>query len=517
MADSESLKSRPLHDLVEGLFQEHKHDIHLHCHGHLNYKNLYTPPERVSHKPWTSSSTDAPIPVMRKPSKLPSPRRTKEKDTSMKEAMYDFSMGTAGSLPLQGGKGLGTPYHKKDGANRDLESRTTFSTARTHSRNQDSRLSTGTPFEAPGYGEQRQNSVASYIADNVYIEELRLPELMLPASIDHRTKNLGRSMSPVLAPIGGADKDSRTRHQFVETHLGGITKKDQFNRFKNFQDGVLKTSEMFEKGVLSGRKAVEHLEMRLREDLLVLDDVHRQSGPNFHRLQIYNNAWQSLIADSPIFQEILSDIKAEYEVYMGSLLDTQPHKQSQVLCQQVDNLSAGSPVVPGEVKEGHKHVQRLEADAKELLEENDRLREQVRMARERIENESKNAKEAPRSAVRRVKSRKRDEKTSSSVAEQILELHAGILIQMEELSQLRAEIHQNYVPISVCQHLDQCVRDTEAEVLKVLSTNEYLEKTIQQLEVDMEKIMERGNAPDTDTRQIWKSINTMSASSHDTL
>ena len=267
MADPESLKTRPLHDLVEGLFLEHKHDIHLHCHGHLNYKNLYTPPESMTHKPWTSSNLNAPIPVMRKPSQLPSPKKVKDKEKAMKEAIYDFSVGTAGSLPLQGVKGLGTPYHQKDGVNRDFESRTTYSPARSHSRQQESRLSQTTPFEMPGYGEQqqRQNSVASYVADNVYIEELRLPELMLPASNDYRT-NLTKS--PVLAPIGGGSSrgnDPVARHQFVETHLGGITKKDQFNRFMNFQNGVLKTSEMFEQGVLSGKKAVEHLEMKLQE------------------------------------------------------------------------------------------------------------------------------------------------------------------------------------------------------------------------------------------------------------
>ena len=65
------------------------------------------------------------------------------------------------------------------------------------------------------------------------------------------------------------------------------------------------------------------------------------------------------------------------------------------------------------------------------------------------------------------------------IEEQILELHAGILVQMDELQTLRTELKEGYVPASVCQHLDQCVRDTEADVLKVLSTNEYLEKTIQ--------------------------------------
>ena len=181
-------------------------------------------------------------------------------------------MPTAGSLPLQGSKGLGTPARKGEIGIEDeestqssgLESRATFSATPTlESRQQTGRQSAATPLETPmsEYGgrerlqsQQRQNSVASYVADNVYIEELRLPELMLPATLDHRTFN--RTNSPVLAPIG---------HQFVETHLGGITKKDQFNRFKNFQDGVLKTSEMFEKGVLSGRKAVEHLERKLNE------------------------------------------------------------------------------------------------------------------------------------------------------------------------------------------------------------------------------------------------------------
>ena len=31
------------------------------------------------------------------------------------------------------------------------------------------------------------------------------------------------------------------------------------------------------------------------------------------------------------------------------MMDTQPQTQSQVLVQQVDNLAAGSPVVPGEI------------------------------------------------------------------------------------------------------------------------------------------------------------------------
>ena len=79
MAADASMKDLPLHDLMEGFFQGQKRDIHLYCHGHLNPKNLYSPPEKSTHKPWPSSAVDVPIPVMRQPSKLPSPKRSKGK------------------------------------------------------------------------------------------------------------------------------------------------------------------------------------------------------------------------------------------------------------------------------------------------------------------------------------------------------------------------------------------------------------------------------------------------------
>lgn len=107
-----------------------------------------------------------------------------------------------------------------------------------------------------------------------------------------------------------------------------------------------------------------------------------------------------------------------------------------------------------------------------------RLRKKVCDEQESLDNLPIPEPESTTQKALRVTHHQRDDKPKG-IEEQILELHAGILAQMDELHTLRSELKEGYVPASVCQHLDQCVRDTEADVLKVLSTNEYLEKTIQ--------------------------------------
>ncbi|XP_071800617.1 uncharacterized protein C6orf118-like [Asterias amurensis] len=491
----EKVQERPLHDLLEGIFQEQKHDIDLMTRGHLNHNRLWKPPDKATHIPWESSGKE--IPLMHQPSKLPSPRLSTEHHDEMTDAMYNFGIGTSGSIhvPQQNvPKSLGNVQKRRK------------SPPQTKPLSRERKSPT----------DQRPNTVASYISDNVFVEEMRLPELMLPitSSQGTRPKYPHRTGSPKsLAPLEMKKDDGSNlqRHQFIESHLGGVTKKEQFQRFVDFQTNVMKRPDMLEQNVLAGRKQVQHLEKKLETDLMSLDEVHRLSGPNFHRLQIYSNIWEELMTVTPTFGDLLAGIKNEYEVYMGSLLDTQPQKHSQVLVQQVESLASGTPIAPGEVSHAQEEVKLLEKKAKDLLQENDRLRKKVRDEQETLDNlpppepESKTQK-----SLRAARHHHRDDKPKG-IEDQILELHVGILAQMDELQNLRSELNENYVPASVCQHLDQCVRDTEADVLKVLSTNEYLEKTIQQLEADLEKLMHKSNADSNESRKIWKSINMLSA------
>lgn len=74
------VSSRPLRDVMEGLFQEQKYDILLRTKGHLNHNRLSKPPEMATHKPWESSGKE--VPLLLAPSKLPSPRRAQVKKFS---------------------------------------------------------------------------------------------------------------------------------------------------------------------------------------------------------------------------------------------------------------------------------------------------------------------------------------------------------------------------------------------------------------------------------------------------
>ena len=181
--------------------------------------------------------------------------------------MYNFSMGTAGSMPHPGHP---TPAELRAGKVSQ------GGTERQASRPPPQRVDTTSPH---GIGttspraESRPHSHTSYIQDNTHIEELALPELMIPVSRQKTTRGLSRTQSPPhrLPPFstgedrGTTGRNFMSRHQFVQTHLAGITKRDQFNRFLDFQKHVLRKEEMYEKGVLTGRKAVEHLERNLFE------------------------------------------------------------------------------------------------------------------------------------------------------------------------------------------------------------------------------------------------------------
>lgn len=64
--------------------------------------------------------------------------------------------------------------------------------------------------------------------------------------------------------------------------------------------------------------------------------------------------------------------QSQYDEYLGILLDTQPHRHSELLGHQVQSLTSSGLVLPGELRLGQEHVQKLEDQAKECLAENDR-------------------------------------------------------------------------------------------------------------------------------------------------
>ncbi|XP_077863788.1 uncharacterized protein C6orf118-like [Saccoglossus kowalevskii] len=496
MSDRLPVSERRLGDLLDALVNEQRKDIKAYSSGHLNHDKLWKHPTKSTHVSWESANK--PIPVMREPSKIPKPQRDMEGNNKMTGTMYNFSMGTTGSIALPPVDGRVQKAHRSPSP-RASPSPSMF-----------------VPPPSPRLMKRAQEEVTdlrpgsglSYKSDNVYIEELMLPEVMLPVP-GMRTQPKSKVNEPGYVPREGKIGKYQ-KQRFIQSHLGEVTKRDQFQKFQEFESNVLRRPDAHEQGVLTGKKAVEHLEKKLHELLLALDEVYRLGGPNFHRLQIFSCVFDDLVEDTPIFGDILKAIKNEYDLYMGSLLDNQSSQSSQVLYQQVKSLATSGAAATREVAAERHRVKHLEMEAKKLLKKNESLREELEIEKDGLANDPP-LKEKPKKSMKVYQ----EEKKPKDTAEQIEALHNAILEQIDVLRQVRDELKENYVPNSVCQQLEQCVKETEVEIQRVLSTNDYLERAVEQLEHELEKLLEKSRADENEKRKLLKKLKLISDSSTD--
>lgn len=240
---------------VEGV---QKYDIHSYAGGHLNESYLYKPPSSWASSKWTagkgkrislverSAVTEAPV------------RKSTEREASMKETLYDFSVGTTGSVPLYPSEVNMAPQIRYKNIKTPVSIiGTTDDRPESTKRN---------PSAAS------KKSIYTELQDGVLVEELRAEEILLPG--DSRQ---GKRLPPmeeesdqndVMENIHkGQPMDSLLtfRHQFLPTHHIGVTKRDQYRKMKSMESQVIGLEDASERNVLSAVRAVEHLERRLQE------------------------------------------------------------------------------------------------------------------------------------------------------------------------------------------------------------------------------------------------------------
>ncbi|KAF6017801.1 C6orf118 [Bugula neritina] len=297
------------------------------------------------------------------------------------------------------------------------------------------------------------------VNDKALIEEL-----------DSRRFMLNRSQPPRLSRSWATeDDDADTRHRNSKSvppkhefysFKSGATKRDQFKDFKLFENGTLRKKDILLHKALSGEQVVRHLEQQLTETLTLLGDG---PGTSFHRLQAHSGTLQQILESSPLFSYILKQIKTEYDDYVGWLLDTHP-TQSYLLREQVNDL----------------YEKRISNPLQLRANLNEKLRVEVREAKESSTRHTLSP-----DLYSRKQDINRDEKSQFDLADQLQDLHATILARLDELDEMRSNLREDYVPSSVCQNLEQCLKDTEVEVQKLLKQNEIMEKKILDMEDDI--------------------------------
>ncbi|XP_062582190.1 uncharacterized protein LOC134243957 [Saccostrea cucullata] len=486
---------------VEGV---QKHDIHSYAGGHLNEAYLYKPPSSWASSKWTAGKGKRISLVEKSTIPVSNVRKSTQREAKMKETLYDFSVGTTGSLPLYPSEiNMASQIRYKN-------VKTPVSTIGT---------TIGTTDDRPESTKRNpsaasKKSIYTELQDGVLVEELKAEEVMLPGN-SRRSKRLPpmeeeNEEYDVMENIQKSlqiDNMLTFRHQFLPTHHIGVTKRDQYEKLKSMEDQVIGLKDASEQHVLSGVKAVKHLEKRLQEELETLDfiDDHR---PNFHKLQVYSNVLEDLIEESPTFSYILREIKTEYDNYISKLLDQQSPDHTKKLRTQVELMVFRGTSRPKELEEAENKVVKLEDKAKSLLENNERLRKAL------LEEEELLAREPSEPEPRIQLASAYHEEPTAELADEIEHVKALILEKLDDLNALRTKLREEYVPLTVCTHLEQCIKETEVEVQKLLKQNEYLERSISEMETDLREAIQDADTSERDARRIWRKVNSRKGLPH---
>lgn len=246
---------------VEGV---QKDDIHSYAGGHLNESYLYKPPSSWGSSKWTAGKGKR-ISLVEK-STVPNPpvrKSTNTKDTKMKDTLYDFSVGTTGSVPLYNSEINMAPQIRYKNIKTPVSTIGTIDDRPESTKRNPSAAS--------------KKSVYTELQDGILVEELKAEEIMLPG---------GSGQSKRLPPMEeeGEDYDVMEdiqkslnidnlytfRHQFLPTHHIGVTKRDQYRKMKSMESQVIGMEDASEQNVLSAVRAVRHLEKRLEEVFILI-------------------------------------------------------------------------------------------------------------------------------------------------------------------------------------------------------------------------------------------------------
>lgn len=279
MAAYKFTSHRQLRNLLNDAEVKQKNDIKDFAGGHLNESLLHKPRSEWGSAKWTAGKDSKSRPSTRTTHTTHKTQTTHTSDSSGDDAerkklknvlnvLYDFSVGTSGSVPLPEKKRSDELLSKKKLQHQQSE--------------QDSRPVSTRKDISP----VSRKSIYSELNDGVLVEELKAEEMMIPREVfAHLAKKqpLSEDYNVMEELSERLDRDGLMtfRHSFLPTYHTGVTKKDQFCKMKQFESGILRKQDSEEQNVLTGIKAVAHLEKRLEEVSRFLIPIGRKFNHDF--------------------------------------------------------------------------------------------------------------------------------------------------------------------------------------------------------------------------------------------
>ncbi|XP_043819618.1 uncharacterized protein C6orf118 homolog [Dromiciops gliroides] len=434
-----------LSELLNELQRIHRDDVKLYTSGHLNPNKLFTPSKPTCF--WSGSV--GPI------SKRIVPKDYfDERSGKMEDALSEFAINTA----LVSDTSDGSAFLKA------LDTRPQGG------------LLPSLPISDIAL-EQKLKEERKKLQDEMFKKDLKLPELRL---LKYKPAKNSRQC------LSSATGDE---YQFISSYLSGVTKKDKFLKFLQFEKDVVAKQDLVESDFTGGKVATSH-EKKLEQEL---QKMNNSVPPQFNRLQVFGDIFEDICNSSLIFGDLLKEVKNEYELYMAILLDSQASTQYKTLMAQVKGIEKRT-VMTSDIEEARNEVKRLIKVAKEALEKNEELRSELEI--EELISKSPSIKsESSESEV--------IEEKLLSVTEKIEEKRCQILSKWDEIYALEKTIKTNLTHAGIVSIAESGIKSIETEAIKLETVNGILKKKIMDSELKIKENLDRYKVSREEQQNFW--------------
>uniref|UniRef100_A0A4W3GZU4 Translin-associated factor X-interacting protein 1 N-terminal domain-containing protein n=1 Tax=Callorhinchus milii TaxID=7868 RepID=A0A4W3GZU4_CALMI len=449
-------KKKTLREVLNGFEKDQMVDILTLTSGYLNHNNLCKVPVHHANQSWECAKKCNPF-VKRRICLPPQPQVNEIKVKAMEDALVNFTLVTSTVSMF--------PATKSPCLNHlDLKSCV---------------ASPLTPYGSQTSDTQTR-SRSSFLS-----EELKLAELMLLKS---RSLRCGTYHS----------EHDRGQYQFVKSYVAGVTKKDQFNKFVAFEKTILRKQDILDKNVISGHKAVEQHEWKLSQELMKIGDI---KGPNFIRLRIFSDVFEDICRDSPSFCIILREIKAEYDGYLASILESQPSDQCKNFLAQFQGMDSRT-VRTHHVEEAQQEVSRLEQKAKIALGWNDQrrteLENQLEEAKNLVAQKETLSKPVTEPQVAKV----------LTVQEQVMLLRSKIIRTLKQIDSLEDNL-STMIPIQLSKATKTSLKTTKFQDVQRKNALNFSDFCLQKFANIIHRVLHKNGVDIREQENLWSSIKTM--------
>ncbi|XP_053088502.1 uncharacterized protein C6orf118 isoform X4 [Pangasianodon hypophthalmus] len=302
---------------------------------------------------------------------------------------------------------------------------------------------------------------------------------------------LRKAKQETCAVSGMVEQDSCL---FTHSHEAGLTWR------QHFDTQVLRTKDLTTRKCLSGREAAKRHERKLQQALRKLP---ASGGPCRERLTVFSDVFDDVCHGSPAFGSVLREIKTEYDLYTKSLLSSQSPLQDKSAC-----TPFGVSTEATELKEAAKRVLLLEQEAWRALEENDRVR---------IEYEDAQAKALPDQKENGGSESRDTGQCDEDVFSGVKQCELSSIAQVEakrqqvwevwnEVQRLQKDIRETMVSTVTTSTLENCIRDSEDEIMNFAASNVLLQRTSKDLKQNISVVLSKAKVSEETKKQVWEEI-----------